>query len=105
LRKMKDINVLQDLQGLSNKTYNEILRLVEKHGNMRKDNQTKELKRRIFGFDNEAVSKVTKYNKWLKKKKALVERALEEDWKGLGFDSKFTSLEAVEAMCEMTSQA
>jgi len=103
-RKMKDINILQDLQGLSNETHNEILRLAEKHGKV-KNNWTKESKRRIFEFDNEAVSKVTKYNKWLKKKKALVERALEEDWKGPGFDSKFTSLEAVEAMHEMTSKA
>jgi len=31
-RKMKDINILQDLQGLSDKTYNKILRLAEKHG-------------------------------------------------------------------------
>jgi len=30
---------------------------------------------------------------------------LEEDWKGLGFDSKFTSSEAVEAISVMTSQA
>jgi len=35
----------------------------------------------------------------------LEERALEEDWKGLVFNSKFTSFEAVEAICEMTSQA
>jgi len=28
LRKMKDVNLLQDLQGLSDKTYNEILRLA-----------------------------------------------------------------------------
>jgi len=35
----------------------------------------------------------------------LAERALEEDWKGPGFNSKFTGLEAVEAICKMTSQA
>jgi len=81
-RKMKDVNLLQDLQGLSNKTYNEILRLAEKHGKERKDKQPKEPTRRKFGFDDEAISKVTKYNKWLKKKKSLAQRALEEDWKG-----------------------
>jgi len=43
-----------------------------------KNNWTKELKIRIFELDDEALSKVTKYNKWLKKKKTLVERALEE---------------------------
>jgi len=105
LSRKRDINVLQDLQGLSKETYNKILRLAEKHGKVKKKNWTKVLKRRIFELDDEAVSKVTKYNKWLKKKKALAQRALEEDWKGLGFNSKFTSLEAVEAMCKMTSQA
>jgi len=66
LRKMKDINVLQDLQGLSKETYNEILRMAEKHAKVKKI-WPKELKRRIFELDDEAVSKVTKYKKWLKK--------------------------------------
>jgi len=91
---MKDINILQDLQGLSNETYNEILRLAEKHGKERKDKRPKKPTRRTFGFDDDlAISKVTKYNKWLKKK-----RALEEDWKGPVFNSKFTTFEAVEAI-------
>jgi len=30
-RKMKDVKVLQDVQGLSDETYNKILRLAEKH--------------------------------------------------------------------------
>jgi len=56
-------------------------------------------------FKEQAVSKVTKYNKRLKKNKALAKRALEEDWKGPGFDIKFTSFEAVGAMRKKTSQA
>jgi len=99
LRKMKDVNLLQDLQGLSNETYSQILILAEKHGKERKDKWPKKPRRRTFGFDDdEAISKVTKYNKWLKKKKSLVQRALEEDWKGPVFDSKFTSFKAVEAI-------
>jgi len=83
-RKMKDVNLLQDLQGLSNKTYSKILRLAEKHGKERKDKRPKKQMRRTFGFeDDEAISKVAKYNKWLKKKKSLAQRAVEEDWKGL----------------------
>jgi len=101
---MKDINILQDLQGLSDETYNKILRLAEKHGKVRKDNWTKVLKRKICEIDEEAVLKVSKYKKWIKKKKALEKRALEEDWKGLVFNSKFTSFEAVEAIHKMTSQ-
>jgi len=104
---MKDVNLLQDLQGLSNETYNKILRLAEKHGKERKDKWPKKPTRRTFGFgfdDDEAISKVTKYNKWLKKKKSLVQRAVEEDWKGPVFDIKFTSFKAVEAIQEMISQ-
>jgi len=98
-RKMKDVDLLQDLQGLSDKTYCEILRLAEKHGRERKDKWSKKLKRRQYGFeDGEAISKVAKYNKWIMKKKSLAQRALEEDWKGLVFNIKFTRFEAVEAI-------
>jgi len=34
-----------------------------------------------------------------------VEKALKDDWKGPEFDSRFTSSEAVEAICKMTSQS
>jgi hypothetical protein len=62
--------------------------------------------RRPYGFeDDEAISKVAKYNKWFKKKKSLAQRALKEDWKGPVFGIKFTRFEAVEAIQEMTSQS
>jgi len=40
-RKMKDVDLLQDLQDLSNETYSKILRLAEKHGKERKDKRPK----------------------------------------------------------------
>jgi len=77
---MKDIDLLQDLQGLSNKTYSEILRLAKKHGKEKKAKQSKKPPRRYIGFvDDKAILKVAKYNKWLKKKKSLAQRALKED--------------------------
>jgi len=88
---MKEIDLLQDLQGLSNETYSKILRLAEKHGKEKKAKQYKKPPRRPYGFeDDKAILKVAKYNKWFKKKKSLAQRALEEDWKGLVFDIKFT---------------
>jgi len=75
LKKMRDINLLQDLQGLSNKTYSKILRLAEKHGKEKKAKRYKKPPRRPYGFeDDEAISKVAKYNKWFKKKKSLAQR-------------------------------
>jgi len=74
---MKDIDLVQDLQGLSNETYSKILRLAEKHGKEKKAKQSKKPLRRSFGFeDDKAISKVAEYNKWLKKKRNLWRRGL-----------------------------
>jgi len=98
-KKMRDIDLLQDLQGISDKTYSKVLRLAEKHGKEKKAKWYKKPLRRPYEFaDDEAILKVAKYNKWFKKKKSLAQRALEEDWKGLVFDIKFTRFEAVEAI-------